>query len=122
MRRFAVIPVLCILAICVALKAQDKAKTSPLVGTWNCVAHGTEHGDLPFTLYIEQSAEGFTGSASSSEGETGLSTVTFKDNHLKITIDTDEHNYLLTATLADGKLAGEWSVDSEEKGKWEGKK
>jgi hypothetical protein len=122
MKRFAVIPVLCILALSVTLHAKGKANNSPLVGTWNCVAHGTEEGDLPFTLYIEQSGDEFTGNVSAPQGDAGLSSVTFNDNHLKIAIDTEEHNYLLTATMAGGKLSGEWSVDGEKKGTWEGKK
>lgn len=122
MKRFAVISVLCVLAFGITLYAKGKSNGSPLVGTWNCVAHGTEDGDLPFTLYLEQSGKGFTGSVSAPQGDTDLTSVTFNNNHLKITIDTDEHSYLLTATLADGKLTGEWSLDGQEKGAWEGKK
>ncbi len=122
MRRFAVISTLCVLALGITLYGQSKANTSPIVGTWNCVAHGTKEGDLPFTLYLEQSGDEFTGSVSAPQGSTGLSTVSFKDNQLKITIDTDEHNYVLTATLANGKLAGEWSMDDQKQGAWDGKK
>ena len=122
MRRFAAISALCFLAISLNLYAKDKANNSPLVGTWNCVAHGTRQGDLPFTLYLEQAGEDFTGSVSAPQGDTNLSSVSFKDNHLKITIDTDEHRYVLTAALDGGKLAGEWSLDGEQQGKWDGKK
>jgi hypothetical protein len=122
MRRLAVIPILCVLAFGLTLYAKDKANSSPIVGTWNCVAHGGESGDVPFTLYLLHSSEGYTGTVSAPQGDADLTTVTFKDNHLKITIDTDEHNYVLTATLDGGKLAGEWSVDSQKKGSWEGKK
>ena len=122
MRRFAFIPVLCVLALGVTLYGQNRSSNSPIVGTWNCVAHGSENGDLPFTLYIEHSSEGYTGSVSAPQGDADLTTVTFKGNQLKITIDTGEDDYTLTATLADGKLAGEWSKDAEKKGAWEGKK
>lgn len=122
MRRLAIIPILCVLALGITLYGQSKTNTSPIVGTWNCVAHGAKEGDLPFTLYLEQSGDQFTGSVSASQGSTDLSSVSFKDNQLKITIDTDEHNYVLTATFADGKLAGEWELDSQKQGSWEGKK
>ncbi len=123
MRRFAIIPVLCILAFCVALKAEDKAKTSPLVGTWNCTAHGGENGDVAFTLTFVQSEDGLTGSVSAPQGDADLTSVNFKGNQLKIEIKTDENDYSLTATYADGKLnAGEWFRDGEKQGTWEGKK
>lgn len=122
MRRIAVISALCVLALGATLYAQDKANKSPVVGTWNCVAHGGENGDVPFTLYLDQSGDEFSGSVSAPQGSTGLSSVSFKDNHLKITIETDEHDYVLTATLTGGKLAGEWSLDGQQKGAWEGKK
>jgi hypothetical protein len=123
MRRFVVIPVLCILAFCVALKAEDKAKTSPLVGTWNCTAHGGENGDVAFTMTFEQTENGMTGSVSAPQGDADLTSVSFEDNKLKVEIKTDENNYALTATYADGKLTnGEWSRDGEKQGTWEGKK
>ena len=122
MRRLAIIPILCILALGVTLYGQKKSTDSPLVGTWNCVGHGGENGDIPFTLYIQHSSEGYTGSVSAGQGDVDLTTVNYKDNHLKITIDTGDSDYVLTGTLADGKLSGEWSRDGEKKGAWEGKK
>jgi hypothetical protein len=123
MRRFAVIPVLCILAFCVALKAQDKSNNSPLVGTWNCTAHGGENGDTEFTLTFEQTENGLTGSVSAPQGDADLTTVSFENNKLKVEIKTDENDYALTATYADGKLTdGEWFRDGEKQGTWDGKK
>ncbi|HKT10478.1 MAG TPA: hypothetical protein VJW77_01500 [Terriglobia bacterium] len=122
MRRFAVVSALCILALGVTLFGQEKTGSSPIVGTWTCVAHGGENGDVPFTLSLEQSSDGYTGSVSAPQGDADLSSVTFADNQLKITIDADEHNYALNATLDSGKLAGEWLVDGQKKGAWEGKK
>lgn len=122
MRRFAVISALCFLALGVTLYGQNKTNKSPIVGTWNCVAHGGENGDVPFTLYLAHSSEGYTGTVSAPQGDADLTTVTFKDSQLKITIDTGEDDYTLAATLANGKLAGEWSMDGQKKGAWEGKK
>jgi hypothetical protein len=121
MRRLAIIPILCVMALGVALYGRNKSKSSPIVGTWTCVAHGGENGDIPFTLYIEHSSKGYTGTVSAEQGDTDLTSVMFNDDHLKITIDTGDSNYLLTGTLADGKLSGEWSRDGEKKGAWEGK-
>jgi|SRR5579875_258436 len=122
MRRFAVASVLCMLTFAVALQSKDKAGNNPIVGTWNCIAHGGENGDVPFTLYLQESDGELTGTVSAPQGDADLSSVTFKDNKLKIDIDTGDSNYSLTATYAEGKLAGEWSRDGQKQGTWEGKK
>lgn len=125
MKRLAVtsIALAFILAVfAVALQARQKSAASPVIGTWNCIAHGAPSGDIPFTLYLQKSPEGLTGTVSAPQGDTGLSSVTFKNNQIKITIDTAEYNYSLTATLAHGKLTGKWSRDDQTHGTWEGKR
>jgi hypothetical protein len=125
MRRFAVISVFCALIfgiVPITSQAKEKAGSSPVAGTWTCVAHGGENGDIPFTLSIQQTAEGLTGTVSAPQGDANLTSVTFNDNQIKIAINTDEHSYALNATLADGKLAGEWYRDGQKQGTWEGKK
>lgn len=125
MKRIAVMPMVLIsmfAIFAVTLRAKPKAAGSPVVGTWKCVAHGGPNGEIPFTLYLQQSGESLTGTISAPQGDADLTSVIFKNNRIKITIDTDEHNYTLTATLADGKLTGEWSRDGQKEGTWEGKK
>lgn len=122
MRRIAVMSVLCLLALGITLTAKEKTTTNPLVGTWNCTAVGGPNGDIPFTLYLDQSSQGLTGSVSAPQGDADLTSVNFKDNQLKIEIDTDEDNYTLTGTLAGGKLAGTWYLDGKKQGTWKGTK
>ena len=122
MRRIAVMSVLCVLALGITLTAKEKANSSPLVGTWKCTAQGGPNGDIPFTLYLEQSTQGLTGTVSAPQGDADLTSVTFKDNHLKIDIDAEENNYTLTGTFTDGKLAGTWYRDGEKQGAWKGTK
>ena len=125
MNRHAVMFVLCLFVFgifAITSQAKEKTNTSPVAGTWTCVAHGGENGDIPFTLYLQQAAEGLTGTVSAPQGDADLTSVTFKDNKIKIAIDTDEHNYSLTATLADEKQTGEWNRDGQKQGIWEGKK
>lgn len=92
-----------------------------VTGTWQCTSHGGQNGDMPFTLSLQQDGETVTGSVSSPMGGADITKATFKDDQLEIHIDTDEANYLLTATLQDGMLKGNWST-ADEKGSWEGKK
>lgn len=125
MRRYAVMSVLCVLffgIFVIPSPAKEKAGSSPIAGTWKCVAHGGPNGDIPFTLYLEQTSAGLAGSVSSPQGDADLTSVTFKDNQLKIAIDTDEDNYALRATLADGRLTGEWYRNGKKQGTWEGKR
>lgn len=117
------------LAVCMALLSivasaqgkDKKPKPGKLTGTWECVSHGSSRGDMPFTLYLEQSGSVVTGSVESPMGGTEITSATFKKKHLEIHIDTPMGNYLLTAKLKKGQLAGEWTHDPE-KGTWEGKK
>lgn len=122
MRRFAVMSTLCILAFSVMLQAKEKGSNSPMVGTWKCVAHGGSYGGEQFTLYLQESADGLTGSVSAPQGDAKLTSVTFKNNRLNIEIDAGEDEYALTATLADGKLTGTWFLNGQKQGTWLGTK
>jgi hypothetical protein len=102
--------------------AAKKPKPGPMTGTWECMSHGSSQGDMPFTLYLEQNKEVVTGSVSSPIGGTQLTSATFKKKTLEIHIDTPNGNYLITGKLKKKQLSGTWSVDSGEKGTWEGKK
>ncbi len=118
----SIVACLAVLCLCnVALAKEKKPKAGPMTGTWECTSHGSSQGDMPFTLYLEQSKEVVTGSVSSPLGGTQISSASFKKNLLEIEIDTPDANYKLSAKLKKGQLTGEWSTDNE-KGTWEGKK
>jgi hypothetical protein len=116
--------VLCLTIVFAAAFAEGegkKPKPGPLTGTWDCTAHGGSQGDLPFTLYLEQTKGTLTGSVSSPMGGTEISAGTVKKNEIEIHIDTPQGNYQLTGRLKKGELSGKWSSDTEN-GTWEGKK
>ena len=102
--------------------ADKKAKPGPLTGTWECTAHGTEQGDMPFTLTLEQSKQDITGSVSSPMGGTDISSGTFKKKAVEIHINTPNGNYTLIGKLKKNQLSGNWSTDTNQKGAWDGKK
>lgn len=118
------------LALCMALlgfagssaAGAKKPKSGPLTGTWECMSHGSSQGDMPFTLYLEQSKEVVTGSVSSPLGGTELTSASFKRKMLEIHIDTPQGNYVVTGKLKKNQLSGTWLHDGGEKGTWEGKK
>jgi hypothetical protein len=122
MRRMAIALGAVIATAVLGLGQTRPSNSEPLTGTWQCMSHGGSNGDMEFTLDLQQDGETVTGSVDSPLGGTDISSATFKDNTLEIHIDTDQVNYVLTAKLIDGKLTGQWSTDSGEKGTWEGKK
>jgi hypothetical protein len=116
--------VLCLAVVAAAATlygSEKKPKPGPLTGTWECTAHGGSQGDMPFTLYLEQTKDTLTGSVSSPMGGTQISAGTIKKTDLEIHIDTPQGNYQLTGRLKKGQLSGKWSSDTES-GAWEGKK
>jgi hypothetical protein len=116
--------VLCLAVVfgaALALGKENKPKPGPLTGTWECTAHGGSQGDMPFTLYLEQSKGTLTGSVSSPMGGTEISAGTVKKSDIEIHIDTPQGNYQLTGKLKKGELSGKWTSDNET-GTWEGKK
>jgi hypothetical protein len=116
--------VLCLVVVAVAATLQGsekKPKPGPLTGTWECTAHGATQGDIPFTLYLEQTKDTLTGSVSSPMGGTDISAGSIKKVDLEIHFDTPQGNYQLTGHLKKGELSGKWSSDTES-GVWEGKK
>jgi hypothetical protein len=113
------------MVLCLAsfvLAKEKKPKPGPTTGTWECTAHGSSQGDLPFTLYLEQAKEDVTGSVSSPMGGTQISSGSYKKKILEIHIDAPQTTYRLTGKLKKGQLTGEWSSGDTEKGTWEGKK
>jgi len=121
--RSTAICLLMLLCLASVMWAKDKRlKSGPLAGTWECMSHGGPHGDMSFTLYLDQTKEIVTGSVSSPIGSTELTSATFKKHVLEIHIDTPEGNYLLTATYKNGQLTGNWARDTDLKGTWEGKR
>lgn len=107
--------------VALAPAKDHKAKPGPLTGTWECMAHGGQQGDIPFTLLLDQAGETVTGSVSSPMGGTEISAASYKNKTLNIEIDTPDGSYVLTAKLKQGKLIGDWSNQSQ-KGTWQGNK
>ncbi len=101
---------------------ESKTQNSPLIGTWDCVSHGGEYGDLQFELHFRQSSDGITGWVTAGQASIDLTSVSLTKDQLKIEINTDMDQYVLTATLKGNELAGEWDRSGQQKGAWEGKK
>jgi len=115
---------LCLTVVFAAVFARGEAKKpkpGPLTGTWDCTAHGGAQGDMPFTLYLEQTKDSLTGSVSSPMGGTQVSGGSVKKNDIELHFDTPQGNYQMTGRLKKGELSGKWSGENES-GTWEGKR
>jgi hypothetical protein len=105
----------------VALGGSEGTMPESVTGTWKCMSHGGENGDMPFTLNLQQDGETVTGSVSSPLGGTDIDQASFKDGTLEIHIQGEEDSYTLTAKLEKGELKGKWT-HGDHKGTWEGAK
>jgi hypothetical protein len=125
MKRILTSLAVCLAVLCLAslgVAKEKKPKPGPLTGTWECLSHGSSRGDMPFTLYLEQTKESVTGSVSAPIGTAEITSASYRKKTLEIRIDTPQGNYAVTGKLKKGQLSGTWSVDTGEKGTWEGKK
>jgi len=122
MKRILAVVVICCLLIPGVAMAKSKQST-PLTGTWDCVAHGLSNGDVNFTLYLTQKEDNsVTGWVASPLGSADLTSIVVKDNNLEILIDAPHATYHLSGKCEKNQVSGTWSKDSSPTGKWEGRK
>lgn len=101
----------------------NQADAATLNGTWQCVSHGGDQGNMNFTLTFQQNGQDISGHVSSQLGDADFSSGTFKNNHLHFVIQGDSDSYNLNADYKGGKLTGTWATTvSGHKGTWEGQK
>ncbi|MGH9343628.1 MAG: hypothetical protein ACRD19_07705 [Terriglobia bacterium] len=124
MKKHAIGLLACIAVCCLAtLAVASSNEQAPLTGTWQCVSHGGQQGDMTFTLTFQQDNQSVSGHVSSQLGDADFSSGTFKNNHLHFVIEGDSDSYDLNADYKDGKLTGTWTTTvSGHKGTWEGQK
>ena len=96
-------------------------KPGPLTGTWECVAHSSVQGDVPFTLKLEQTKDVVSGTLTNSSGGYPLSSASYKKGVLEFRLDAPDGTYVATGKLTHGQLSGHWSKGQEAEGEWEGK-
>ncbi len=99
-----------------------RKKADALSGLWKCRAPTGDTADATFTLDLKQAGPDITGSAASPRGSVPISKGSFKGNSLELAIPTDDGAYILTGSLEQGKLRGEWRRWDNRKGTWEGEK
>ncbi len=107
----------------IIVKAQNSTAGSQSInGKWQCISHGTEDVNVPFTLHLQASAGRISGWISVSAGSIPLTSVNYSQGHLNIEIDTDGGQYVLTAVVNGDQLSGTWKKNGLQVGTWEGQK
>lgn len=105
---------------------EKKSNAGVLTGAWECVAHGSVQGDVPFTLKMEQNGETVTGSVATDNGELEITSATYKDDTLEIHLEADSMKYEIKGRLQGERLQGQWSKEGGEEGPqggaWEGQR
>jgi hypothetical protein len=128
MKCFATRVGMCLLLLAVsgvALGQKPDSKADSVTGKWECVAHGSVQGDVPFTLTLQQKGETVTGTIATADGELEITSGSYKNNALEIHCETDDAKYLVAGELKGDQLKGHWSKTGggdDQGGGWEGKR
>jgi hypothetical protein len=88
-----------------------------LSGEWEAVADANGQ-PFPFLLTLKVDGEKVTGGSSSQLGEATIKEGTWKDGKLTLQIEGTNGTIAMTASVVDGKLAGEFDYAGQLQGKW----
>jgi hypothetical protein len=88
-----------------------------LNGQWDAVADANGQ-PFPFLLTLKVDGENVTGGSSSQLGEAPIKTGKWKDNRLSIELEGSQGTIVMTATVLEGKLSGEFDFAGQLSGKW----
>ncbi len=88
-----------------------------LNGQWDAVADANGQ-PFPFLLTLKVDGENVTGGSSSQLGEAPIKTGKWKDNRLAIELEGSNGTIVMSATVIEGKLSGEFDFAGQLSGKW----
>ena len=88
-----------------------------LNGQWDGVADANGQ-PFPFLLTLKVDGETVTGSSSSQLGEATVKNGTWKDGKLSFELEGSSGTIVMSATVIDGKLSGEFDYSGQAQGKW----
>ena len=116
MRRALALPLIVVIVLLVAVAAAAAADS--LSGTWSANANSPQ-GPVPFKLTLTLAEKAVTGTISSDMGSDAITDGTFDGETLSFNTTYNGMAVSMTAKLADGKLAGTFSVNGgEASGDW----
>jgi hypothetical protein len=93
----------------------------PVSGEWDASADA-QGTSITFKLYLKLDGDQVTGSAESAQGFLPIGKGTFIANRLNLSLEIPNGAIVLTGSIKDGKIVGEFDLASQATGKWEAKK
>ena len=102
-----------------AAPASAPAAAGPvnLNGQWDAVADANGQ-PFPFLLTLKVEGENVSGGSSSQLGEASIKSGSWKDGKLSIELDGQNGVIVLSATVIEGKLSGEFDYAGQLQGRW----
>jgi hypothetical protein len=100
-----------------AAPAAAPAGAVNLDGQWEAIADANGQ-PFPFLLTLKTDGENVTGSSSSQLGEAPINSGTWKDGKLVFQVDGANGTIVMSATVLEGKLTGEFDFAGQLSGKW----
>jgi hypothetical protein len=88
-----------------------------LNGQWDAIADANGQ-PFPFLLTLKVDGENVTGNSSSQLGEATIKSGSWKDGRLSIQVEGANGVIVLSATVIEGKLSGEFDYAGQLQGKW----
>ena len=88
-----------------------------LTGQWDAVADA-QGQPFPFLLILKIDGENVTGSSSSQLGESTIKNGSWKDGKLMFDLEGQNGTINMSATVVEGKLAGQFDYAGQLQGKW----
>ena len=104
-------------AAAAAASTSSAAPAVNLSGDWDAVADANGQ-PFPFALTLKVEGEKVTGGSSSQIGEATLKDGVWKEGRLSFVLEGQNGAISMTATVVDGKLAGEFDYSGQLQGKW----
>ena len=100
-----------------AAPAAAPAAAVNLNGQWDAVADANGQ-PFPFLLTLKVDGENVTGNSNSQLGEATIKAGSWKEGKLSLQLDGSNGVIVLSATVIEGKLSGEFDYAGQLQGKW----
>jgi hypothetical protein len=97
--------------------APPTAASTDLSGQWEAVADANGQA-FPFLLTLKIEGEMVSGGSSSQLGEASIKEGSWKDGKLAISLENQNGIIVMSATVIEGKLSGEFDYAGQLQGKW----
>ena len=98
-------------------KSIELKRVDQLSGDWDAVAN-VDGENYPFSLTLKIDGDKISGSSASELGNSTISKGTVKDGNLAFQLDGGAGTIVMTASLQDGNLVGDFDFNGQLQGRW----